>query len=280
MQKKRKRPISNLSVLSKLLECLIDRKLRDYLTSADLLPPQQSSFRPGHSTETAVLKVLSDILQAVDRGNSAALVLLDLSAAFDTVDHEILLQRLRVTFGIHDTVYRWFQSYLLGRTQYVRRGLLKSSIVRLTCGVPQGSVLGPLLFILYTADLVSLIEDNGFSPRLYADDTQVYGSCRPVEIDAFSAKLSECIGVVSNRMRSNRLQLNSDKTELLWCTTGRRQHQLPTTALSTDGVQVSLVTSVKNLGIFIDSDLVMRSHVQRTVSVCFAALRQLRQILH
>jgi len=79
-------------------------------------------------------------------------------------------------------------SILLGRTQYVRRRLLKSSIVRLTCGVPQGSVLGPLLFILYTTDLVSLIEDNGFSPRLYADDTPVYGSCRPIEIDAFSAK--------------------------------------------------------------------------------------------
>ena len=99
------RPISNLSVLSKLLERLVARQLRDYLTSADLLPPLQSGFRPGHSTETAVLWVLSDILQAVDRGNSAALVLLDLYAAFDTVDHEILLQRLRATFGIHDTVH-------------------------------------------------------------------------------------------------------------------------------------------------------------------------------
>jgi len=99
------------------------------------------------------------------------------------------------------------------------------------------SVGSPLLFILYTADLVSLIEDNGFSPHMYADDTQVYGSCRPDVIDSFSAKFSECIGVVSNWMRSNRLQLNSDKTEVLWCPTGRRQHQLPTTALSIDGVR-------------------------------------------
>jgi len=108
-------------VLLKQLERLVARQLRDYLLSADLLPPLQFGFRRGHSTQTAVLQVLSDILQAVNRGNSAALVLLDLSTAFDTVDHEILLQRLRVTFSIHDTVHRWFQSYLLGRTQYVRR---------------------------------------------------------------------------------------------------------------------------------------------------------------
>jgi len=131
--------------------------------------------------------------------------------------------------------------------------------------------LGPLLFTLYTTDLTSLIEDNGFSPHLYADGTQVYGSCQPIEVDAFSAKLSECIGVVSNWMPSNRLQLNSDHTEVLWCITGRRQHQLSTTALSIDGVQVSPVTFVRNLGIFIDYDLVMWTHVQRSVSRCFSA---------
>lgn len=156
--------------------------------------------------------------------------------------------------------------------------LVKSSKVLLTCGVPQGSVLGPLLFILFIADLISLVIDNGFPPHLYADDTQVYGSCRPVEIPALSAKLAECVGVISNWMRSNRLQFNSDKTEVLWFATGRRQHQLPTTALSIDGVPVSPVTSVRNLGIYIDADLVMR--MQRTVSGCFAALRQLRHIRH
>jgi len=92
-------------------------------------------------------------------------------------------------------------------------------------------------------------------PHLYADDTQVYGSCRPVEVNAISVKLSECVGVISNWMRSNRLQLDSDKTEVLWRTTGRPQQQLPTTALSIDGVQVSPVISVRNLGIFIDSDI-------------------------
>jgi len=114
----------------------------------------QSGFRPGHSTETAVLHVLADILQAVDCGDVAALVLLDLSAAFDTVDHDILLQRLNMTFSINDSAHAWFHSYLSGRSQCVRRGNARSSVTCLLCGVPQGSVLGPILFVLYVADLI------------------------------------------------------------------------------------------------------------------------------
>jgi len=102
------RPISNLSVLSKLLERIVVRQLITYLTDAGLLPPLQSGFRPGHSTESAILFVLSDILLAVDHGDFAALVLLDLSVAFDTVDHNILLQRLESSFGIADVAWDWF----------------------------------------------------------------------------------------------------------------------------------------------------------------------------
>ena len=147
------------------------RQLMTYLTDADLLPPLQSGFRPGHSTESAILCVLSDILLAVDRGDFAALVLLDLSAAFDTVDHDILLQRLESSFGIADVAWDWFRSYLSGRRQFVRCGGTRSSPVSMICGVPQGSVLGPVLFILYVADLAALIESHGLTPDQYADDT-------------------------------------------------------------------------------------------------------------
>jgi len=141
------------------------------------------------------------------------------------------------------------------------------------------STLADITFYL-TSTLTSTfsIMDSHNFVRWQVTSVQVYSSCRSVEVNTFSAKLFECIGVVSNWMRYNKLQLNSDKTEVLWYTTGRRQHQLPTTALSIDGVQVSSVTSVRNLGIVIDSDLVMRTHVQLTVPSCFAALRQLHQI--
>jgi len=125
------RPISNLSVLSKLLERIVVRQLMMYLTDADLLPPLQSGFRPGHSNESAIRCVLSDILLAVDRGDFAALVLLDLSAAFDTVDHDILLQRLKSRFGIAGTAKDWFQSYLSGRRQFVHCGGIRSSAIPL-----------------------------------------------------------------------------------------------------------------------------------------------------
>jgi hypothetical protein len=134
------RPISNLSVMSKLFERLAASQLIGYLETADLLPSLQSGFRPRHSAETAVLHVLSDILAAVDRGDVAALALLDLSAAFDTVDHDILVQRLQTSYGIKGNALQWFRSYLHGRQQSVRRGSKSSKPVTVICGVPQGSV--------------------------------------------------------------------------------------------------------------------------------------------
>ena len=121
--------------------------------------------------------VLSGILLAVDRGDVAALILFDLSAAFDTVDYEILLQRLQTTYGISDVAHRWLRSYLLVPSKYVRIGTSCSSVIDLICGVRRGSVLGPVLFILYTVGLISLIESHGLTRHLYADDTQVCDSC-------------------------------------------------------------------------------------------------------
>jgi len=119
--------------------------------------------------------VLSDLLEAVDDGDIASLALLNLSAAFDNVDHRILCKLLQLTSGLDGQVLARFRYYLSGRSQYVHRGMLKSLSVLLVCGVPQGSVLGEIVFILYTAELIGLIEQHGFCPHLYADDTQILG---------------------------------------------------------------------------------------------------------
>jgi exonuclease III len=272
------RPISNLSVLSKLLERLVAQQLLTHLMAFELLPPLQSAYRAHHSTETAVLKVLSDILQAIDSGDLALLALLDLSAAFDTVDHSTLLRRLRTSYGLGGTAISWFVSYLSGRMQFVRCGAAKSAATLVLCGVPQGSVLGPILFLLYTADLLRLIEKHGLHPHLYADDTQIYGFCRPGATAQLQSRVSACINDVASWMRSNRLQLNTAKTEVLWCSSARRQHQIPGVPLRVGADDVIPVRAVRDLGIHIDSDVSMTKHVTKTVSTCFAALRQIRSI--
>jgi len=191
-------------------------------------------------------------MTAVDGGGVAALVLLDLSAAFDTVDH-ILCRRLQTSFSLTGSVLRWFTTYLHGRSQYVHRGLMKSVVTMLVCGDPQGSVLGLILFLLYTADLIALVERHGFCPPLYADDSQVYGSCRPSAIADFQLRLFACSDDIASWMRANRLQPNTSKTDLLWCSTARRQHQLPSIALRVGDDSVLPLTSVRDLGIYLDA---------------------------
>jgi len=143
-------------------------------------------------------------------------------------------------------------------------------------------VLGPILFIMHTADLVGLIERHGFRPHLYADDTQIYGTCRPSAVDDFQVglHLSACVDDIAVWMLANRLQSNTTKTDLLWCATARRLHQLPTSALRIGSDLVNPSTSVRDLGIYFDANLSMRCHVQKTAASCFAVLYQLHSILH
>ena len=156
-----------------------------------------------HSTETAVLKVLSDIFTATDQGSIGLLGLLDMSAAFDTVDHEILLLRLESSFGISGTALAWLRSFLSGRTQQVVFNGGQSLLNTVTTGVPQGSVLGPLLFLLYTADIPLIAGQFGLGVHCYADDGQLYIFDRAGHSDRLVSKVTVCINEIDEWMSSN-----------------------------------------------------------------------------
>ena len=253
------RPVSNLSVVSKLLERIVARRLLSYLTSAGLMPSLQSAYRVNHSTETAVFRVLVNILLALDRGDFAVLVILDLSAAFDTVNHTTLLRRLKCSYGICGTALGWVRSYLTGQTQYVRSESTSSLPTVLQTGVPQGSVLGPILFLLYTADLIGLVTGHGLRSHLFADDSRAYGSCPPAATVGLQNQLSVCVGDVGKWMAANGLQLNADKTEFMWCSSQRRIGQSPSEPFVVCGNLVTLSNVVRDLCVWSDD---VHSHHQ------------------
>ena len=149
------------------------------MTDNELFPVLQSAYRKGHSTETALLRVLNDILSNMNKQHVSILVLLNLSAAFDTVDHAILLRRLETSFGITDAALAWFSSYLSGRSQRVSVNGETSDCYPLPSGVPQGSCLGPLLFSFYASKLFEVIKLCLPSAHAFADDTQLYLSFNP-----------------------------------------------------------------------------------------------------
>ena len=168
------RPISNLSFLSNILEKIVAKRLNAHIEEHLLSNHLQSAYKRFHSTETALLKIHNDIICNMDNGKVTALTLLDLSAAFDTIDHATLLERLYGHFGISGTVLQWFKSYISNRQQRVHIDGSLSCPQDLNFGVPQGSVLGPFLFCLYTTSISQIITTHDVSHHMYADDTQVY----------------------------------------------------------------------------------------------------------
>ena len=231
-----------------------------------------------HSTETALLSVIDELLSNNDKRLVSLVALLDLSAAFDTIDHNILLLRLQHTFGFNGTVLDWFSSYLTCPIQTVCIDNVMSKPSPLSFGVPQGSVLGPVLFSLYTQPLSDVIETHNCSFHKFADDTKISQHGSPESFMSTQETVQSCICDVLSWMNSNKLKLNPEKTEAMISGSKHRLRQIPSSSMSVNGSSIPYLSSVKYLGVTLDSTLTMERHVSSVCRSTFLALRRISSI--
>ena len=259
--------MSGLSFISKLVERVVASQLSRHVSLHGLENEYQSTYRPGHSTETALLSIKNQIHLSLARGEATALVLLDQSAAFDTIDHDNLLDCLRKWFGVGGRCLDWFKSYLSDRTQRIKIGSVLSEARKLKFGVPQGSVLGPIL----------LHPDVKF--HFYADDTQLFIHLKHKNAKIAFDRLGKCLEDVKLWLCANKLKLNADKTDFILFGAKSQQEKFnPFFPVNILGESLIPSDAVKNLGVWFDSDFSFTKHVKNVCKLCFIQMRDLRQI--
>ena len=272
------RPVSNLPFISKVLEKIVVNRLLLHMEKHNLHETMQSAYKQQHSTETALIRVQNDILTNLDKKRGVLLVLLDLSAAFDTIDHTTLLHQLQHRLGISGMALQWFDSYLTGRTQSVSVESVCSEPTPLRYGVPQGSVLGPLLYTIYTLPLGDILREAGISYHLYADDTQIYMSFSCTDSNSQQSCLNSvqrCVTQIKSWMLNNKLKLNDDKTEVMYISSRYYHRLIKLSDFSIDDIQIKPATSVRNIGVLFDSVMSMGDQV---TAICQSTHYHLRNI--
>lgn len=274
------RPVSNLSFISKIVEKVVSSRLLSHMEENNLTNPSQSAYKKFHSTETVLLKLQNDITLNMENTQVTVLTLLDLSAAFDTIDHSALIDLLSTWFGISGPALEWMSSYLSDRDQVVKIEKDLSKPHTMKCGVPQGSVLGPILFTMYTAPLTEIINQHSLmNHQLYADDTQIYLSVSACDVDESLTKLKECLRDVHSWMTNSKLKLNPSKTELLLIGTKQQRSNIlskfPITILDHE---TDPSASARNLGVVFDCGLKFDKHVTQICKSCYYHIRDLRRI--
>ena len=274
------RPVSGLSFISKLVERVVASQLNDHVACNGLENVSQSAYKQGHSTETALLSIKNEVHLALARGEATAVVLLDQSAAFDTIDHGTLIECLSSWFGVGGVVLNWFKSYLCDRYQCIKIGSVLSDAKRLLYGVPQGSVLGPILFSLYTTPLSKVIQNHpGICFHFYADDTQLYVHLTHNHATQAFDRLKNCLDDVRKWLSANKLKLNPDKTEfILFGSRNVRTKLRKFFPVNILGNLLSPVDAIKNLGAWFDSDFSFSCHVRNTCKASFVHIRDLKRL--
>ena len=274
------RPISVIPVVSKIFEKLIYDQVYQYLTANDILTNCQSGFRSLHSTLSALLEATDSWCVNIDKGLLNGVLFIDLKKAFDTINHKIILDKLSI-YGFDQNVLTWFDSYLSNRSQKCNVNGHLSSESQITCGVPQGSIIGPLLFLIYINDLPNCLIEG--LPRMYADDTNI--SVAASNKGDLEIKINAQLENVNIWLRANKLSLNIAKTEFMII--GSRQ-KLQTQTDRTidvriDGDEIESVHFSKSLGVYIDDTLSWRKHVEemsKKISSSIGALKRVRQFIN
>ena len=203
--------MSNLNFISKLIEKVVAKQQNKFISWEGILSVNQSAYKSSHYTETTLLKIQNDISLSMDSGKAVALTLLDLSAAFDTIDHSLLYNCLHYWFGLDGTVLLWIKSYLSNSKHKIKIGDIFSEAVILPFSVPQGSILGPVLFNLYTSPLSQVISKFNITQHLYADTTQIYLAVYSRKFDSSMEELTKCLKSVQEWMDGVKLKLNPEK---------------------------------------------------------------------
>ena len=269
------RPISLLPSISKILEKIVYKRLYRFLQNYNLLIPNQFGFRSGHSTDYAILYMYDKIIEAFRKKEHIIAVYMDLSKAFDTIDHKILIHKLK-NYGVRGVALSWFIDYLKNRQQYVTFQSQDSQKQNLTCGVPQGSILGPLLFIIYINDIINS------SPLLhfiiFADDTSVLYSHN--NLRTLTNRLNCELSKLSKWFKTNKLSLNINKTNFINFQKATSNEE--NCSVLIDGSPLTEKQSTKFLGVIIDSHLTWNEHilnVHKTISRNIGILYKLRHFL-
>ena len=273
------RPISILPALSKALEYIVQKQTLHHINTNKLLNTFQSGFRAQHSTCTAMTRITDDIRLAMDQRQITILVLLDYSKAFQTVDHDVLLAKLKAHFNFSDMELCWFDSYLRGRRQRVMHQDKFSSIAEITNGVPQGSILGPLLFALYLNDISKAIVHCQY--HLYADDVQIYLSTTPAHLHQAIDKVNQDLDHIVTWSKNHGMRINPSKSQAILFASKKilsriDSETLPSLLIGT--TPISFHNTVKNLGLQLQHNLSWNEHVNTVCRKAYASLFSLRRL--